>query len=95
MCMAQVESKKHTKACPFCAETIKRNAIICKHCGKDIPVDEVPQEIIIEDAWCWGASFIDNNKPKKTSWLNIAIICSAALLLFFLLAPLRYVLFKR
>lgn len=25
-----------TKSCPFCAETIKKNAIFCKHCNKDL-----------------------------------------------------------
>ena len=24
-------------ACPFCAETIKREAKVCRHCGRDIP----------------------------------------------------------
>ena len=23
--------------CPFCSELIKRGAIVCKHCGRDIP----------------------------------------------------------
>ncbi|MBD2797742.1 zinc ribbon domain-containing protein [Xenorhabdus sp. 18] len=43
-----LESKQHItekkkinageiKKCPFCAETIKTEAIVCKHCNKEIP----------------------------------------------------------
>lgn len=39
---AQVESGVPTeKTCPFCAETIKYEAKICKHCGRDQP-EQVP-----------------------------------------------------
>lgn len=26
-----------TRACPFCAETIKAAAVVCKHCKRDLP----------------------------------------------------------
>ncbi len=29
------------KTCPYCAETVKAAAIVCKHCGKDIPPAQV------------------------------------------------------
>lgn len=44
-CMESNNSKsaisKDTRLCPFCAEEIKKAAIVCKHCGRDIPQESI------------------------------------------------------
>jgi len=32
----RVLQKDKTKTCPYCAEEIKYNAVVCKHCHKDV-----------------------------------------------------------
>jgi hypothetical protein len=36
---AKREKTGHTKKCPFCAEYVKFDAIICKHCGRSFTID--------------------------------------------------------
>jgi hypothetical protein len=31
-----------TKTCPECGQTVSQQAIICKHCGNELPVEDVP-----------------------------------------------------
>jgi hypothetical protein len=38
--LLKIHNKYYTKECPFCAEIIKKRAVVCKHCGKDLPAEK-------------------------------------------------------
>ena len=31
-------SRKNSRKCPFCAEIVQTEAVVCRFCGRDIPI---------------------------------------------------------
>jgi hypothetical protein len=56
------------KQCPFCAEDIKEAAIVCKHCGRDLPSEvlEFEHEEVVPAK--------ENKQKKKNSWVIVIIV---------------------
>jgi ribosomal protein L7/L12 len=57
---SKVEGKP-VKACPFCAEEIQDAAIVCKHCGRDLPTSAPPTAAA--PAWEAEARALARDKP--------------------------------
>ncbi len=37
LAITQLHTRHYTRECPYCAEIIKKRAVICKHCGREVP----------------------------------------------------------
>ena len=40
-----VYESKGIRKCPYCAETIKLEAKVCKHCSRELPEEEIADEL--------------------------------------------------
>ncbi|MEY3882523.1 MAG: hypothetical protein RIQ94_3319 [Pseudomonadota bacterium] len=72
-----LNQNQSVRECPFCAETIKSQAVLCRYCGKDVipvPVISIPSPKLIDKIGSRLNSLERFFAIKYSAFLNVVII---------------------